>query len=858
MPKFLFFFIFAWASSVTLPGQNCPTAPFSLIDQASVTVTADMECVAADGWVHYYDSSANQLLFSILPDGQTIGSVNNGLSVSMTTNSSYGIDGFDLSAADYIDNDFWYVTNRSWEISGAAAISNSVRVRWYFNDTDLEDIDRLARTQGFTIDEPEDIFVYTVFGNNVNPYSLNVQGVGGGFILYDQIPGGAPDWESGTFQGINYAEFDLGTLNAAGGGGFLIFVPNDEITLSGKVTDLWNEPLEDIPVFCVGPTPELTNVQGNYAWDGLASGGDFVVRPSLAGDAREDLSVLDLVFIGREIAYDNLFSTDYQDIAGDANRDNVLSAVDLLEFRQLVLGEQTGFAANVPWHFVPNDFDFSGGAAFVPDQIELVNVVSDSSNNNFRGIKIGNLAHEGEFGVSSAPPLEFYFDTTQTCVAGDTATLELKVRNFTNISGFQFTLNWDNTELAWETMTPANLPGLSNGNLGLFRAPTGELPVVWMTLDSLTLPDETTIATFDFAALGVPGAAFEVDFNGSTTEPQAVGKNLEMVNTTFGMGRILPDPDSPISGALVDGTNVSCAPNEDGTLTVNASGGAGNYTYQWSTGQSGPQITGLPVGSYAVTILDGVNCPTVLQNLEVVENDPITTLAVDLMDESCPGANDGFLVTSFEGGQFPYNLLWNTSETTPEISDLPPGIYAVEVTDANDCTETFEFEIEAAEEVFLIVDRQPASGANTPDGNLMIDEIIGGTAPYSFVWNTGQTTRDLTNVVPGNYLVNVTDANGCEYLYAYKIGFVTSTSGQFAEELTLFPNPALAKASITLTGNFAEQPRVQWVDALGRVLPATYSTTAQQMEVLTPNYGGVFYLEIFTKQARIVKSVIIR
>ncbi len=39
--------------------------------------------------------------------------------------------------------------------------------------------------------------------------------------------------------------------------------------------------------------------------------------------------------------------------------------------------------------------------------------------------------------------------------------------------------------------------------------------------------------------------------------------------------------------------------------------------------------------------------------------------------------------------------------------------------------------------------------------------VYGGTAPFTYNWDNGATTEDLTNLAEGSYFVEVTDAEGC-------------------------------------------------------------------------------------------------
>jgi gliding motility-associated-like protein len=54
--------------------------------------------------------------------------------------------------------------------------------------------------------------------------------------------------------------------------------------------------------------------------------------------------------------------------------------------------------------------------------------------------------------------------------------------------------------------------------------------------------------------------------------------------------------------------NILCPPLQNGYISLSVSGGSPAYSYTWSTGATGSQISGLNVGSYQVVVTDSRGC----------------------------------------------------------------------------------------------------------------------------------------------------------------------------------------------------------------------------------------------------------
>ncbi len=149
---------------------------------------------------------------------------------------------------------------------------------------------------------------------------------------------------------------------------------------------------------------------------------------------------------------------------------------------------------------------------------------------------------------------------------------------------------------------------------------------------------------------------------------------------------------------------------------------------------------------------------------------------------SCNGGTDGTATISVSGGIAPYTYDWNDGQTTATAVGLAAGEYFVTVTDAlgAEFVELFlieepdPIEMMTSENTTVYMGYEPASCTT-----LEVIAVIGGTAPYTYEWNTGDTTTTL-EVCPEEtttYTVTVTDANGCTSMANIEVEVIDVSCG---------------------------------------------------------------------------------
>ena len=208
-------------------------------------------------------------------------------------------------------------------------------------------------------------------------------------------------------------------------------------------------------------------------------------------------------------------------------------------------------------------------------------------------------------------------------------------------------------------------------------------------------------------------------------------------------------------------TDVTCYGAADGSIDVTVNGGEPPYQISWSNFGNSYSQSNLSAGNYIVTITDKNQCEA---NVTITIGQPIFFIAPIVSPISCNNENDGSIDLNLTGGVTPITVLWSDDPSAGlQRNNLSPGTYSVTITDSdpNQCPiqQTFLFTDPPAIGVSeTITDATDCSIVNS--GSILLD-VSGGTPPYDFIWNTGQTTEDLTNIPPGDYSVEIKDKNNC-------------------------------------------------------------------------------------------------
>ncbi len=393
-----------------------------------------------------------------------------------------------------------------------------------------------------------------------------------------------------------------------------------------------------------------------------------------------------------------------------------------------------------------------------------------SNNNTASGADNKTLAEDtNNDGIGDGTLLSANFTTFTKTIAGTGTTLTLRVRCSSNASNEEMAI--DNFQLLADACVPpvitANPPNrfiCSGGNTTFGISATGATAYQWQ-VDSgsgfSTVSDggvysgaTTTTLTITGATAAMTGYTYRcVAINGSG------GCSTNSNGATLSISNIIT------AGSKSDAT---CNGVANGAAAVSASGGATPYSYSWSpSGGTGSVATGLPAGSYTVTVTDNIGC-TATRSYTIAQPAALIAVANTQTNVSCNGGTNGTASVSVSGGTTGYTYDWTgtpNGDGTASVTGLSAGAISCTVTDANGCTASVNFTITEPTALTATADAQTNVSCNGGSNGAASVSVSGGEGTYSYNWTPGNPAGDgtasVTGLNAGTWTCTVTDANSC-------------------------------------------------------------------------------------------------
>jgi gliding motility-associated-like protein len=274
--------------------------------------------------------------------------------------------------------------------------------------------------------------------------------------------------------------------------------------------------------------------------------------------------------------------------------------------------------------------------------------------------------------------------------------------------GFDLSVNGGTLPYLYSWSNDSSMEDLSNVGSGTYSVTvsdgngcTGELTTVILSPEALTIQSSTTNATCTSST-----GAISINVNGGTTPYAFEWSNgsteSNLTNVPSGLYTLTITDDNNCSvqnTMLVESSTIIlaelsakpalCAGIADGSIHATVIEGTPPYTYEWSNGASTPSLEALYTGNFSVVITDSYGCKDTVF-AELTAPDTFYVLLTPSVysagtNISTYGNDDGFILTSIQGGNSSYTYSWSNGSIQSDIYNLTAGNYAVIVTNENGC-----------------------------------------------------------------------------------------------------------------------------------------------------------------------------
>lgn len=164
---------------------------------------------------------------------------------------------------------------------------------------------------------------------------------------------------------------------------------------------------------------------------------------------------------------------------------------------------------------------------------------------------------------------------------------------------------------------------------------------------------------------------------------------------------------------------------------------------------------------YTVTITDANGCNAIISDSITQSTNSINAVLNSVNGTGCDSLSAPIITSVVSGGTSPFTYLWSNGATTASVNISNIGNYILTVTDSIGCSMITSLQVTYIIQPIRLnaLVTQP-NCTNGQSGSINLN-VSGGVPQYSYVWSHGAQTAEVANLIPGTYLVTVTDSSGC-------------------------------------------------------------------------------------------------
>ena len=235
--------------------------------------------------------------------------------------------------------------------------------------------------------------------------------------------------------------------------------------------------------------------------------------------------------------------------------------------------------------------------------------------------------------------------------------------------------------------------------------------------------------------------------------------------------------DNPPLALMLDTVDITCFQADNGISIANPSGGVGNYSYQWSdpNSQNVPEASGLPPGTFFVTVTDDNGC-TITGSTLITEPPELNINLLGTLGVVCFGDATGTIFVEGSGGVPGYLFAVDGINFIPTdtLTNVVGGDRFVVIQDANGCLDTVQAYVPTPPPLLVTSDPDTTVNLGFTVQISTVSSPFGRPVIYAWTPPEGLSCADCAEpVVVGTnsttYVLKITDEDNCMAIDSVRI-----------------------------------------------------------------------------------------